>query len=73
MFFIPALNYYFSSNIGSPTLHMLDVIGWAALPCARRYQGDSQLRCAWDPWNAANVHSLHAFMKGYAAQRPSPA
>ncbi len=27
MFFLNSLSYYYSSNIGSPTLHMQDVIG----------------------------------------------
>jgi hypothetical protein len=27
-FFVPALAYYYSSNIGDPTLHMQDVIRW---------------------------------------------
>jgi hypothetical protein len=31
MFFIPALSFYYSGNIGDPSLHMLDVIRWGGL------------------------------------------
>jgi hypothetical protein len=34
LFFLDSLAYWYSSNIGSPTLHMQDVIGWVVSCCA---------------------------------------
>ena len=66
MFFIPSLNFYFSGNIGDPSLHMLDVIRWA--------QGSWQVAVASATASARFTHQRsRASSRGGAPHRPPPA